>query len=321
MPIEAPALLPDPHTIYQRWLDVTSAALMEGDVEGFVSKTSIPFIMRTSGAEMVLESYDDMRGDAKTVVQALAGQQVTDYIRLVKKARYLDEETIEGWHTTYVLRNATAVTPSYGNRMILRWIKGDWKVVEADHELSGGRYPVTLLRSEPGSFDDVWRSAKADISATNARAEPIYQVFLESMAAAANARDFDTWSNHFTFPHDVHYDASDHLVDTPEDLRLIFKLLTDEMRQSEDGHLRLSTLYAEFLSDDRIFGYHETIIAEGDATVIGPVKSRMALTNVEGQWVCSSITTSLSQKDLSETELKVSGKLPTMREIQKRMRK
>lgn len=321
MPIEHLALMPDPHTIYQDWLDVTSAALMGGDAETFIAHMAIPFIMRTSTVEMVLETVDDLRGDTVNVIKALKGQQVTNYIRLVKQARYVDEDTIEGWHTTYVLRNATAVTPTYSNRMIMRRMEGVWKVTEADNELSGSRFPLTLLRSDPGSFADTWANARADIRAIQARAEPIYQVFIDSMSDVVNTPDFDAWSALYTYPHEIHYDATDHTANSPEDVRVFFEMLTAQMQEMGADRMIRTARYAEFLSDERIFGYHDTIIVKGDDILFGPVKSRMMLTYEDGQWKCSSVTNSLSQETPSEAEFKVSNKLPTMREIQERMRK
>lgn len=321
MPIETPPLLPDPHVIYQDWLDKTSSALMTGDADVFVAATHLPFIMRTSMSETILETPEDLLGDVRNVIQALKSQQVTNYIRLVKQARYLDEVTIEGWHSTYVLRNATSVTPTYANRMILRRMGDVWKVLEADHELSGSRFPMTLMRSDPGSFEKVWANAKADIHATQARAEPIYQVFLDSMSDAVNTPDFDAWSAHYIYPHEIHYDETDHVAHSPEDVRVFFEMQKAQMDDIGNARMIRSARYAEFLPDDRIFGYHDTIIASGNETAFGPVKSRMMLTFDSGQWKCGSVTNSLSQETPSESEFKVSSKLPTMREIQERMRK
>lgn len=313
--------MPDPHTIYQDWLDTTSDALMDGDANAFTARMAIPFIMRTSGGETVLETVEDLHSDTVNVIQTLKAQLVTNYIRLVKKARYLDEETIEGWHTTYMLHDATAVTPPYGSRMILRLREGGWKAVEADHELSGDRFPISLIRSDPGSFEKAWHDAKANISATQARAEPIYQVCIDAMSEALTPPDFDAWIANYTFPHEIHYDATDHAARTPEDVRVFFEMLVEQMQTLGATRIIRSARFAEFLSDDRILGYHETIFVKGDQTVFGPVKSRMVLTNSEGRWKCSSVTNSLSQDNPSDAEFKVSVKLPTIREIQERMRK
>lgn len=321
MPIETPHPMPDPHAVYQEWLDTSSTALMTGDLEGFVSMIALPFIMRTSNCETILETMEDLRDDTSNVIQSLKGQHVTHYIRLVKQAHYLNEDTIEGWHMTYVLRHAKSVTPTYANRMIMRRIEGVWKVTEGDHELSGDRIPLMLLRSAPGSFEAKWAAAKADISARQARAEPIYQAFLDSMSAVVNTPDFDAWCEHYTFPHDIHYDATDHVAHSPDDVRGFFEILREHMDSIGADRIIRSARYAEFLSDERIFGYHDTILAQGDKTVFGPIKSRMMLTFEDGQWKCSSVTNSLSQETPSEAEFKPSTKLPTMREIQERMRK
>lgn len=142
----------DPKAVYQNWLDETSNALMAGDTAAFTKAVSLPFVMRTVVDVTVQETLDDVLEDAENVVDALRSQQVTDYVRLVKRARYLTEDLIEGWHTTYVLRGAINVVAPYGNRMLMARIDGVWKVCEAEHELNGHRVPLMLLRSEPGCF-------------------------------------------------------------------------------------------------------------------------------------------------------------------------
>lgn len=321
MPIDPPELMRDPHLIYQEWLDCTSSALMTDNVEGFVDNVALPFIMRTGTGETVLETKEDLRGDVVNVTLALKSQKVTDYIRLVKQARYLDEATIEGWHTTHVLRNAMSVTPAYGNRMILRLMDGVWKVTEADHELSGNRFPLSLLRSEPGSFEAAWADAKANIRNYQTRAEPIYQVFLNSLDDTVNTPSFAGWCDLFTFPHSIHYDATDHVAAVPQDVRSFFDMIVNQLEKLGSARMVRSARYAEFLSDDRIFGYHDGTIFKGDEVVFGPIKSRMMLTFEDGQWKCSSVTNSLSHETPSDPTVEVTDKLPTMREIQKRMRK
>ncbi|WP_341860793.1 hypothetical protein [Gymnodinialimonas sp. 57CJ19] len=321
MPLDPPDLMRDPHLIYQDWLDCTSAALMADDVAGFVDHVALPFIFRTGTDETVLETDEDLRGDVSSVVQALKSQQVTHYIRLVKQARYLDETTIEGWHTTHVLRNATSVIPAYGNRLILRLLDGGWKVTEADHELTGSRFPLSLLRSDPGCFEERWADAKSNIRGYQTRAEPIYQVFLNSLDGVVNSPSFEGWCDLFTFPFSAHFFATDHTVAAPQDGRAFFDLIVTQLNNFGSARMRRSARYAEFLSEDRILGYHHTTITKDDDIVFGPIKSRMMLTFADGQWKCSSVTNSLSHETPSDPTVKVTDKLPTMREIQKRMRK
>lgn len=313
--------MPDPHVIYQDFLDVTSFGILNGDPEPFIAGVALPLIVRTDADVTILESEEDLRNDTIALIQALKSQQVTHYIRLVKKARYLDEDVIEGWHATYALHNARSVIPQYNSRMVMRRVGKEWRVTEADHELTGRRLPITLLRAAPGCFEAQWAKDKADIIATQARAEPLYQAFIDSMSDAVHDGDFDEWCAHYTFPHEIHYDATDHLAKTPDDVVAFFDLMRQNMKNLGADCMIRTARYAEFLSDDRIFGYHNTVLVSGNRVVFGPVKSRMMLTLEDGRWKCSSVTNSLAQTTPSDAEYTTSATLPTMREIQERTRK
>ncbi|MBF9051851.1 hypothetical protein GTA62_17750 [Roseobacter sp. HKCCD9010] len=311
----------DPSKIYQVWLDETSALLLDGETERFVDQVALPFVMRTTADETVFETREDLIGDMITVTQNLKNQQVTHYIRLVNKARYINHLVIEGWHTTYMLRDAIAVVPPYGSRMILRLEDNAWYLAEAEHELSNRRFPVDVVRSAPGAFQDKWAEPMSDIRATQARAEPVYQAFLDALSETVHDQDFDRWCSYFTIPHNVHYDSVDHLVNTPEDVRPFFDLLCKKMLCYGADRLTRRADYAEFISGDRIYGYHQTTMTKDGDPVFGPVKSRMILCLADGRWKCSEVTNSLSNKGFPGPEFQPSGALPTMREIQERMKK
>jgi len=320
-PVEHMSEFPDPSAIYQDWLDSASGHLIEGRIEHFVQMIGLPFMMRTIGAETLLETVKEISQDAANVTRALKAHAATHYIRLVQNARYLQPDVIEGWHTTHVLRNALNIVPSYSSRMVMRCIGGIWKVTEAEHELTSNRLPVALLRSAPGAFAERWAEPKADIRATQARAEPIYQIFINALSDAVVARDLEGWLTHFTYPHDVHFETSDHRVETPEEEAGFFHSLVAHMDSVGADRVVRRARFAEFISGDRIIGYHGTV-AERDGTVVfGPIQSRMVLRVEDDQWRCMSVTNALSNTVFPASDYKVTATLPTMREIQERMRK
>lgn len=126
---------------------------------------------------------------------------------------------------------------------------------------------------------------------------------------------------HFTLPYEIHYDQIDHIVKDAEETRPFFDGVVTQMQNLDANRLHRSARYAEFLSGDRILGYHETSLLSDDECVFGPVKSRMTLCQEDGRWKCCSVTNSLSNTDLNIEEFLVSGNLPTLREIKERMRK
>ncbi len=312
---------PEPKAICQAWLDRSSVALMDGDVDTVVSMTSFPFTLRTSECEGVVEYAEDLRGDVAAVAGALKGQNVTNFIRLVESAQYLDKDTIEARHTTYTLRDATTLSPPYGSRIVLRRIGEDWKNIEADHEISGARFPLALLRSDPGSLAGLWRNSTRGQIANHVQAEPIYQVFTDSLSDASQSDDFAAWTEHFTLPCSIHYDDADHIARTADHMLTVFQMIKLQLKGSGADRIDRQACCAVFLPGSRILGYHDTISSKGNEPVFGPIKSRMMLTFVEGRWRCSSVTKSLSNDDMAPIQCEISGTLPTMREIQERMRK
>ena len=310
----------DPAAIYQENLDIVSNAIMQGDAGAAVGRFAIPMLLRTLSSEMMLERAEDLIEDTSRHSQALHDLGVTHYVRLVKKAAYLTEELIEGWHETFALRGANLVVPSYRSRLILRLDDGIWKVAEGEHELGGERFPAGIVRPEPGAFDKRWRQSYDDIRATHARAEPIYQAVLDTMSALTIAGDFDGWAGTFTFPHDVHYDATDHVAYAPKDVAAFFSHMQERLETLGADAMPRRARYAEFVSGNRIIGYHDTCLSKNGETVFGPVRSRMMLRLDDDTWLCTAVTNSLSNRDLDIKDFQLSTTLPPMREIQERMR-
>ncbi len=307
--------------IYQPYLDVTSQLVLEGDHEAYSTHISLPYVFRTERQEEVAETLQDLRNDVIQITNWLRSAAVTDFFRIGRKARFTDTNTIEGYHVTYALNGTIPVIAPYWSRVILRRVDGRWLATLSEHELSDALFISRITIASPGLFAERWNSDAPTTTRNQHDAWPIYQVFINSMSDMVNTPDFDAWCAHFTFPHEIHYDATDHIANTPDDVRVFFDMIVEQMQDVGATSLIRNARYVEFLSDDRIFGYHETIIVKDGTTVFGPVKSRMMLTFSEGRWKCSSVTNSLSQQTPTETEFKVSGKLPTMREIQERMRK
>lgn len=308
--------------IYQGHLDLVSDLLLSGDFEECVRYFDLPLLIRTRSGETLIETHEDILTDTRLHSESLNGHRVNNYIRLVKQARHLSDSLIEGWHETYILRDATSILPSYRSHMYI-CDKGDgiWKVVEAEHELEGLRFPLSSVRSRPGSFAETWQDTQNDIRVTYSHAEPIYSAFLEALDKNQNEANFARWADQFAYPLEAHYVAVDRTFRAPEEKRPFF----DTLQKTSDGvdcKVKRTISTANFISSDRICGYHEAIISGNDSPSFGPVKSRMILTLSEDQWKCSSVTNSLLGDDATpETDFIPSRHLPTMSEIQKRMKK
>jgi hypothetical protein len=308
----------DARDIYQAMLDDTSRLVLNGDADAYCQHVVLPFVLRTSEGETVIESHADMATDILKINTWLQSQGVTDYIRLARTARFLDRDTVEGFHVTYALRNALHVIDPYSNRMILkRGSDGMWRATSAEHELAGALHSWHKPTAVHGAFSAQW-SGKVDGLAD---AMPRYQGFLDRNSRHANTRDFDAWVADFTVPYLAHYNAADHHVHSTEDSRAFFDQMIRQIDKLGADQLVRSARHAVFLSPDRIFGYHEATMTKAGAVCFGPIQSRMILVLEDDRWKCSSVTNSLSNTGFPGGDFEPSENLPTLREIQKRMKK
>lgn len=315
---EDPVGATEARDIYQSFLDETSRLVLRGEGAAYCAHVVLPFVFRTADGETIIESEADMAADITQINTWLQSQGVTDYVRLARTARFHGPDTIEGFHVTYTLRNALHVMDPYSNRMILkRGQDGQWRTTSAEHELAGALHVWHAPRAAPGTFSADWSGVDDRL----ADAMPHYQAFLDRNSQHANARDFDAWVADFAVPYLAHYNAVDHHVRSAEDSRGFFDQLCDQIAKQGADRLERHARHAVFLSPDRIFGYHEAVMTRAGETCFGPIQSRMILILQGDRWKCSSVTNSLSNTGFPGGDFKLTGNLPTLREIQKRMKK
>lgn len=314
--------LVDPAEIYQDFLDAASVELMHGDVASFSERISLPFLMRLVDQETVLETREELQADSKLCSDALKLNGVTHYVRLVQAAHYLSDTVIEGWHVTYLMRNAVTITPPYKNRLLFRKLKGKWLVMEAEHEFRTDKFPVTRIQSDPGALEARWNNPRLDIRALHTNALPLYQSFLSGVDAAARDDDFELWKTHFAFPHVLHLQNHDHEIKTPQDLKK--SVFDHQKRTGPNGETILverTAIKAEFIGDHRIVGYH-TARWQHEGTPVGDtVHSRMILDYSQDAFRCIDITNSLKDDLITSGEFVNVNTIPTLREIEQRMKK
>lgn len=306
--------------IYQAHLDQSTRLVFEGKARAYCDHAQLPFVLRTGEGIEVIETVADLENDIGKLNAWLRQEGVTDYHRIARSARFLDEETIEGFHVTYALRRAMPVVDPYCSRMILRLVDGTWRTCFAEHELADSLYLDRLARAQPGLFAAEWSGAAAPITRDQTLALDLYSRRITSFAVEASAGDFDGWLAHYTLPHTVHYDRGDSVVETREDARRFFDLLQETMRRYDADTFRVEPLSAVFLSDVRLLGYHHAMLTREGEIVFGPIRSRMILTNDTGIWRCHSVANAISTAAFQGGVYEPSAEFPTMREIQKRMK-
>lgn len=307
--------------IYQAYLDASTRLVISGEAEAFCDHVQLPLIYRTGRGVEVIETASDLAADVRKAYLWQQDQDVTDYHRIARSGRFLDEDTIEGFHVTYMLRGAVAVVEPYASRAILRRTDGRWRISYAEHELADAPYHGRNAKAQHGLFSAMWERAPSPIRQNQCSAIDIYTSRITSFAEAASAADFDAWLDHYTLPHSVHYDSADRQVEHRDDARFFFDMLQNTFRQTGANTFSAEPISAVFVSDDRLLGYHNATLTLDGQVRFGPLRSRMVWVLHEGQWRCNSVANALSTAAFQSCAFEPSPILPTMREIQKRMKK
>lgn len=307
--------------LYQFHLDASTRLVLEGKTQAYCAHVALPYIFHTGAGEEIVETQDDLAADIQQITDWLHATSATDYHRIARQARFRGPDLIEGYHVTYALRGAIPIVAPYANRMFLRQVDGKWLASYSEHELAVPLYANRAVKSAPGLFAGDWSRENGAATRSQIDALPLYQGLIDAMSDAVNARDFDTWVACFQMPHHIHYNAVDHVVRVPSDVRPFHDTICAEMDKcAADGIVRAAD-FASFVSNERLLGYHNTTMIKDGDVCFGPIKSRMIFVQTDAGWKCSSITNSLSNTGFPGGAFQPSCLLPTMREIQERMRK
>lgn len=307
--------------VYQKHLDVSTRLVVEGDAEGYSVHAQLPFVFRTAEGIEVIETVKDLTEDIRQIHEWLRTQGVTDYHRIAREARYLDADTVEGFHVTYALRGALPVVEPYASRMILKRAGDLWKTTYAEHELADALYPGHNARARHGLFATKWSApAPGTPPHDHAGALAAYQSVLDGIARASIDDDLEALLRHYAMPYDVHFDEGSSTVSTADGAREFHDMLQRMIRAEAADRLVLEATFAVFLSDDQLLGYHEASLMRCDERRFGPVRSRVLMTNRNGPWQVKSISNAISTTGWNSGRMIISPVLPTMREIKKRMK-
>lgn len=305
--------------LYQSHLDAVSELILSNQPDQAATYFSYPYRINTAKGETLYETAAEMAHDISNMSDFLRSQGATDYVRLARRAQFLSPHVIEGRHVTHMLRDALNLVPTYQSRLVLKWQTGDrWLGIEADHEISNLAFPTRRMTPAPGLFQERWALSSTERRLVHDDALPIYAAFLKSFDAATNAGDFDAWCQHMTFPCEMHFQTSDLHVAKPEDARHLFDAQRHEVTQPGICGLERRPIRAQFLSADRILGYHHSAwIAEGKA-LDSPIQSRLVLV-VDGDfWRACDFTNTVARADEIGPAFDHSQPLPSLRHIQNR---
>ena len=278
--------------IYQRVLDSVSEAVLQGDHATVSSYLSKPFHMRTVNGWFPLNTEEDIEQMVRSTHLSLKVQGATDYVRIARSAEFREDGSIEGVHISHILRNGTPLVPSYENRMRMKMIGDDWMVTMAKHAMDNFKWPIMLPDVDKGDLDAVDTIAEIDGIAMKT-----YQDYLDKITAINVAQDFDDWLEACEFPHMVQIDRVNRLIETPDDIRQFFNMISGLLTENPTAKFERKTDFAGFLDSHTIRGYHTATLQGPDGEVFPPVRSRMTIRFKDRQWRMIEVVNSIANTE------------------------
>ena len=135
---EAAALL-------QSYLDEVAKAVLAGDWETYRDGVTLPCAVVSHNESKVVETEEDLRAGYDSFRATLLGQKVTDYIRLVEDASFLDRDLISGSYLTHILAGGHRILAPFKSIMVLRLVGNRWRAASVTNGLANSRWPLIRL--------------------------------------------------------------------------------------------------------------------------------------------------------------------------------
>jgi hypothetical protein len=310
--------------IYQRVLDTMTEAMLKSDNQTLANGMTYPFRFGTLQEDFIIESSVDWLNCTDRFAQTLKAQGVNHFIRLCTEADFLSENYISGRHVSHTMRNAIPVIPPYENRATLTRVDGEWRFSDMDAAIRNNRWPISTV------YVDVKRSGERkprpdttcclfDIRRSSAAPKVLYQQFLDELSAINMSGDFDAWCEKCEFPHSVHIEHVDEIMETPEDIRPFLDMVSERIETLNVDKLTRTAEHAEFISGTQLCGYHRTVFTSKGEVKLGPFLGRYILTRTGTSWRMSSVTNSVTNPEFPYAQPVPGDALVSLREIQERI--
>ena len=131
--------------ILQSYLDEVTKAVLAGDWETYRDGVTLPCAVVSHNESKVVETEDDLRAGYDSFRATLLGQKVTDYIRLVEDASFLDRDLISGSYLTHILAGGHRILAPFKSIMVLRLVGNRWRAASVTNGLANSRWPLIRL--------------------------------------------------------------------------------------------------------------------------------------------------------------------------------
>ena len=143
----------NPKTIYQRYLDIVTKALMDKDFETVLDHLEVPAFICSHDQQTFVESREHMLRILKSSRKWLDDMKVDTYVRVCREAEYVgdDHDCIVGEHETFAMRQGLPIIPAYRSTMAFIPRDDRWLASGITANVSDRDFPIT--RDDVAIFD------------------------------------------------------------------------------------------------------------------------------------------------------------------------
>lgn len=114
----------------------TGLAHTTGDMKAAAECFELPQLMETSSGRMLIETEDEVIRVFKNVRRYLAENDVSDIVRTVVSAEFLDPNLIGSTHVSRLMKSdGTLFRAPYPTYSILRRTGGEWRIVSSTYAI------------------------------------------------------------------------------------------------------------------------------------------------------------------------------------------
>lgn len=128
--------------VLQHYLDEVGAAVLRGDYDAYRDRVSMPFQLVTHASSLTIGTEDALELGFRTFSDNLRSQRITDYLRLVEGAEFLDDALITGRYITHLMAGGHRVMAPFRSHISLRLEGTTWRAASITNALANSRWPV-----------------------------------------------------------------------------------------------------------------------------------------------------------------------------------
>ena len=135
--------------ILQSYLDEVSTAVLADDWNTYRDAVCLPCHIISHDESKVVATLDDLKAGYNLFRETLHAQRVTDYIRLVESAAFLEPALISGKYVSHLLAGGQRVLPPFTSQLSLRLEGKRWRAASITNSLIYSRWPLVRLEVHP----------------------------------------------------------------------------------------------------------------------------------------------------------------------------